>query len=255
VTTAERLAIVGGHEDLSIGALADGRDYLSSAHAIRVRAGFQARLRSSTSPDDCCVAACYGRRFHRERSGRCPRSSLPGSRWATTRPGDRCSIKIARGRARRRSCSGHERGSSPPKLGRTGSSKVATPTANTRSHPRVVAGEKRRGPLTFRSSGFDRTTISRRRGRCRPGRTICGPGVAHLRARVALPPKRDSDPLRSPASRRRARAVDRWRTAISSADRERWRERQLLRRLWVAVSDRLAPVRDPAQDLPLSQDG
>jgi hypothetical protein len=42
----------------------------------------------------------------------------------------------------------------------------------------AVAGDrdrKRRSPLTFRSSGFDRTTISRRRGRCQPGRTICLP--------------------------------------------------------------------------------
>jgi membrane dipeptidase len=31
----DRLLIVDGHEDLSMGALADGRDYLSSAHAIR----------------------------------------------------------------------------------------------------------------------------------------------------------------------------------------------------------------------------
>ena len=41
---AEPLVIVDGHEDLSLGALADGRDYLNSAHAIRVaeaEAGFE----------------------------------------------------------------------------------------------------------------------------------------------------------------------------------------------------------------------
>jgi hypothetical protein len=38
------LVIVDGHEDLSMGVLADGRDYLSSAHAIRAAeaaAGFE----------------------------------------------------------------------------------------------------------------------------------------------------------------------------------------------------------------------
>jgi hypothetical protein len=33
--TTERLVIVDGHEDLSMGALADGRDYLTSAERIR----------------------------------------------------------------------------------------------------------------------------------------------------------------------------------------------------------------------------
>src|SRR5919201_3633810 len=32
---SERLLLVDGHEDLAMGALADGRDYLSSAAAIR----------------------------------------------------------------------------------------------------------------------------------------------------------------------------------------------------------------------------
>jgi membrane dipeptidase len=44
VSTAERWVIVDGHEDLAMGALADGRDYLSSAHAIRAaeaEAGFE----------------------------------------------------------------------------------------------------------------------------------------------------------------------------------------------------------------------
>jgi membrane dipeptidase len=44
VSSAERLVIVDGHEDLSMGALADGRDYLSSALAIRAaeaEAGFE----------------------------------------------------------------------------------------------------------------------------------------------------------------------------------------------------------------------
>jgi membrane dipeptidase len=44
LTVTERLVIVDGHEDLSMGVLADGRDYLSSAHAIRAAeaaAGFE----------------------------------------------------------------------------------------------------------------------------------------------------------------------------------------------------------------------
>lgn len=44
MNTAERWVIVDGHEDLAMGALADGRDYLSSAHAIRAveaEAGFE----------------------------------------------------------------------------------------------------------------------------------------------------------------------------------------------------------------------
>lgn len=44
MSTAERWVIVDGHEDLAMGALADGRDYLSSAHAIRTaeaEAGFE----------------------------------------------------------------------------------------------------------------------------------------------------------------------------------------------------------------------
>lgn len=48
-STAERWVIVDGHEDLAMGAVADGRDYLSSAHAIRAsesEAGFE-------SPNGC----------------------------------------------------------------------------------------------------------------------------------------------------------------------------------------------------------
>jgi len=44
VSTPERWVIVDGHEDLAMGALADGRDYLSSAHEIRAaeaEAGFE----------------------------------------------------------------------------------------------------------------------------------------------------------------------------------------------------------------------
>ena len=44
MSTAEQWVIVDGHEDLAMGALADGRDYLSSAHAIRAaeaEAGFE----------------------------------------------------------------------------------------------------------------------------------------------------------------------------------------------------------------------
>lgn len=40
----ESLVIVDGHEDLSMGVLAEGRDYLSSAYAIRAAeaaAGFE----------------------------------------------------------------------------------------------------------------------------------------------------------------------------------------------------------------------
>ncbi|MDQ3822652.1 MAG: membrane dipeptidase [Actinomycetota bacterium] len=47
----ERFLIVDGHEDLSLGALADGRDYLGSAHAIRAaeaEAGFE-------SPNGVCM--------------------------------------------------------------------------------------------------------------------------------------------------------------------------------------------------------
>jgi membrane dipeptidase len=39
VGTADRPVIVDGHEDLSMGALADGRDYLTSARAIRAAEG------------------------------------------------------------------------------------------------------------------------------------------------------------------------------------------------------------------------
>lgn len=35
MSTAERWVIVDGHEDLAMGVLADGRDYLSSAPTIR----------------------------------------------------------------------------------------------------------------------------------------------------------------------------------------------------------------------------
>jgi membrane dipeptidase len=44
VSDTEHLLIVDGHEDLALGALADGRDYLTSAHAIRAAeaaAGFE----------------------------------------------------------------------------------------------------------------------------------------------------------------------------------------------------------------------
>jgi hypothetical protein len=46
VSAPAGLLIVDGHENLSMSALADGRDYLSSAHAIRAAeasAGFDGR--------------------------------------------------------------------------------------------------------------------------------------------------------------------------------------------------------------------
>ena len=78
------------------------------------------------------------------------------------------------------------------------SPKVAEPTRNRA----VIATGKCRSPLTFRSSGFDRTTISRRRGRCQPGCTTClAPARAVL---VALPPNGDSYVVRHGQERTKA---------------------------------------------------
>jgi hypothetical protein len=58
VSAAERILIVEGHEDLSMGALADGRDYLSSAHAIRAAEAESSRRTRTHNGVPPSLASC-----------------------------------------------------------------------------------------------------------------------------------------------------------------------------------------------------